>query len=485
MTPEEEFEASNPEAEFDAAPAESPAVLPGQTPEPAALSPTSQSGTALRGFAQGASLGFLDELAGLADVASELEGRGLPSLPSPLLGAANLPRTISALLGPGRQALSERREGEGLVDALMRRYRQGRDAARGELATGAQANPKTAIGSQLAGALLLPVPGAGGARVGSSLPGLVKGGTAMGAAAGLGGSRADLTRGEGGQALFDAGTSAAMGGAGGALAGGLGVLASRLARRGGSVIGDAVAMRAAQDADEVAAEVARLKGQLGAETQKGSRLLENLQRGVSGTPPASTPAGLAPQTQSAAIQALNSPEAAALQTGVLQQSMADLPGQLSAVAARRAAFQQAAQAAPQTAARRTQDYFAAPLIASEVVPRLSRLGQRALTATGTGLVSGTLGALGGSAAGGDPISSGLGAAAAGFGAVMGGPGMLQMARNVAASPRVGAAAAESAVRALGNVPQVVGRASQAVNQQTSTFQRRDQQEAVDAFLTAP
>jgi len=237
MTPEQEIELA--EAEAEALKAKRPVVQPAPAPapsEPAGFDPLTKAGTALRSFGSSVALGFGDELAGITGAQQELMGRRNPLAAlagGPIAAVANAPEFASAGLeeagvkeGFGRKGLTERGlEGLGDLEAAVARYRQDRDKARADRAAGAKANPKTALASQLAGALTTPpVFGTGSRVAGVTLkaPGAaVASGVATGALSGVGASEAEMP----GDVASDALSSAAFGGAGGAVGSGVGAAA--------------------------------------------------------------------------------------------------------------------------------------------------------------------------------------------------------------------------------------------------------------------
>ena len=210
---------------------------------PGAFTPKSESGAMLRGFGQGASLGFGDELSGLAGALQEAKGRGglaglaggAASAALPLLGAANAPEDIAAAASGQSTAQYADRP---LMQALLKRYVQQRDEARQEADTSRAESPWLYGGSELAGMATLPMPKAKpltsiGARTGQ----YAKAGAVLGGATSAGGSRGDIITEEGfrPEGLLETGIDTAMGaGMGGAIAGVLGpameVGAERLAR---------------------------------------------------------------------------------------------------------------------------------------------------------------------------------------------------------------------------------------------------------------
>jgi|GEM_PF-1716434 len=134
---------------------------------------TSGLESGIRGAAQGASLGFADEITGGVEAG------------------------FDKLKGDER----------GLIDL----YKTKRDESRKAYKKAEQDNPDEYLGGQLAGgaaSLLVPVLNAG---KGAQLAAMVGKGALSGGLAGLGGSEADLTEGDIGGAALDAGTGAALG----------------------------------------------------------------------------------------------------------------------------------------------------------------------------------------------------------------------------------------------------------------------------------
>ncbi len=243
-------------------------------------------------------------------------------------------------------------------------------------------------------------------------------------------SDVDLTREDAdlGKFATDIGTGAAIGTAAAGLGEGVGAAIGKL---GGLVKGNAakaIATQTAKDAALVEKEVASLTGKAGAEIQKGSRLIENLQRGLEGIP--------------------DIEGARELAEGVLASNRATLPGQLATIEAAKATAEAARLAAPGKAADMTRDYFAAPLFQTEVLPRLRQTLAPRFGLAAVGLV------MGGAA---DLLTGGDGRSGGFAGAVLGAPGMMQMLRNVAKSPRVQVAIANRLAPMLQNVANSVAR----------------------------
>ncbi len=108
-------------------------------------------------------------------------------------------------LGGAGKALMDTITGITPVSDTLENYRRQRDLLRQDFKTNAAANPKTALLGNLIGSAAIPM----GALEGTSSVGK---GLALGGAAGLGGSEADLTKGDAGQALSDTASGAALGG---------------------------------------------------------------------------------------------------------------------------------------------------------------------------------------------------------------------------------------------------------------------------------
>lgn len=463
---------------------EEEAPLPVAPEPPAALSPRSMSGTAMRSFGQGASMGFADELRGVSGALQELGSRGplgrmaaltAPAIALPLAGPMALAQGASApqlLTGSNRDLASFPEDS--LIDAIVKRYRQDRDSQRSDVAAGARANPKTAMASEMAGAFTVPLSGA------KTVAGRMLGYGGQGALQGVGQSNSTEDMPE------KVAQSTALGLAGGAVGEGLSAVARPLVKRGAGIVGDIVQGKQGQIADDVAKEVASLQGAYGSEVQKGSRYLENVQRGVSGVPVSSAPAGISPQTQAQAIQSLHSPEAAALQTSVLENTMDALPAQSAAIERAKLTLQAAKSGAPQEVAKRTQDYFNAPIMSKEVIPRLDRLKAR----LGTGAIGAGVGGAGGALYGlvsGEDVgrSSMQGAAILGGGALLQPTGLLSMVRNATNSPRIQAAAVETGLRGIQGASQVAPRmgAAESARRDASKQVDPDEQDGIDAFLS--
>lgn len=160
-----------------------------------------------RGGIQGASAGFSDEIAGAAKAIGVDPKEFAAAISQGPVGIATY---IGSKIGKSY--------GGDTGGARTEKYTAGRDAERAANERAQEANPMTYLGGQVVG-------GVAGAATGAPLTavGSVVAGAGYGAAASLGESEADLTRGEFRQAAEDTGKGALVGG----LAGGAGHLVSR------------------------------------------------------------------------------------------------------------------------------------------------------------------------------------------------------------------------------------------------------------------
>lgn len=403
LTPEElaAFDAApglTPEqiAAFDAIPApnaegvQSPAQE--AAPEPAERStfaPEATLGAATRGFAQGGTFGFADELGGALGAVDEAARR--------------------AFGGGGVY------EDKPLRQALVERYLLERNENRRELDAARAAHPVVTGAAELAGGLVLPMPGAGSVRaaaqagkVGEAALRAAVAGAGMGALAGLGRTEESTL---GGMAK-DVGRDAAVGGL---VMAPLGAGAAKVA---------AGKAKAAQDALELTQKKAdqamrSARSSLGAETSSGFRTLEQMERALE-EPGADLAA------RQAALDFLTSPEGQALKNQVLESASRRGTGQLERIQLAEETFTEAAKATkPAAVQQATADYLSQGL-KPEVLPRLSTVLTRAIPlAVGTSITGAFGGGPAGVAAGG--IVGGVAALA------MGSPG--RTFANMIRSPR--------------------------------------------------
>lgn len=255
----------------------------------------------------------------------------------------------------------------GLID----KYRSARDRYGAEKDAARAASPKAYFAGQLVGAMGNPL---GRAYKGASLLGTV-GKTALsaggyGALAGLGASKADLTKGEIGQTLKDMGLSAGLSAA---TAGGSTLLAAPVSK-GFSRLADYAKSKALEQVKKKALEgISAASGKLGSETQAASRALENVQRALEN-------AEISQEAREKILQAVATPEARALAEQVAVRSADKLGSQGSKIAAAEAALQPALQKATPEALKAAQ---AELLARPEMSSRLWSIGKdMALPAAG-------------------------------------------------------------------------------------------------------
>jgi len=168
--------------------------------------PPSQLESAARSVAQGATLGFEDELAGVGGaIGSRLGGMGVGQVEST---HPDVQARVQALAPPEK--------------SLGELYTQSREEERGLNKAAEEANPWTYGGGSLVGGIANPI-----SKVGSTL----KGAAGLGAAYGLGSGKADLTKGE----LASSGVETGLGALGGAAGYGVGKAIPKLASGAGSV----------------------------------------------------------------------------------------------------------------------------------------------------------------------------------------------------------------------------------------------------------
>jgi hypothetical protein len=247
-------------------------------------------------------------------------------------------------------------------------------------------------------------------------------GGALGAANAASASNLDLA-----ETLKGAALGVGVGAAGEVLGAGVRAAAGKVS----SMASRAVARQTAKDAAAVEKEIASLTGKLGGETQKGSRLLENLQRAATGEPAPGAAVAVGESVQEAALQALRSPEAQELAEQVTGSALKAYPGQKATIDRLAAELAAKTAGAKQEAAQRTADYFAAPIWQTEVLPRLKTLAPRFGLAAAGAVAGGAVSTLAGTDGG-----LGLGLSGGFIGAVLGAPGVRMMMKNVANSPRV-------------------------------------------------
>lgn len=292
-------------------------------------------------------------------------------------------------------------------------YEEGKARARKSIDT---AIKDAGIGYELAGGLLssgVAAPETAAARIAL--------GAGLGAANAAAESDLDMA-----EALKGAALGGGLGVAGEALGAGVRKVATKLTERAAS----AVARQTAKDAAAVEKEIASLTGTLGAEKQKASRLLENIQRAATGVPETGAPVAVGGQVQAEALELLRSEGAHDVAESIVRRAMEDFPGQKAVVDQLAGELAAAKAAGPKKALDATAAYFAAPIWQTEVLPRLKTLAPRFGLAAASWAMGHAV-----DLATGDSGAGRMGAAAA-MGAILGAPGVRQMIKNVAASNRV-------------------------------------------------
>lgn len=315
--------------------------------------------SAVRGALQGASMGFGDEAAAAVE---------------------------SVLPDFMRNEVS--RQAVGDAQTVGDRYRAAREFYRHRNAEAQASNPGTYLASQVAGAVAPTLVGAAPAT-GARALGLAAG---QGAVQGVGYSDADSVSG----LVGDAALGAALGTAGYGTGTLLGKGASALGRAASNRLGLASARAGAQAAGEVAEQTASAAGKLGAETQKGSRYVENLMR---------LEQSMTPQQKALYQQLQASGVVPSLQQSVAQGTLEALPSQAGTIAARQAELAALQRSAPQAVAGRTAELLK-PTVKADTLSYLKSYAEPVAWAVGAQQAA--------DAAGLDPGQQGALATAAGI-----------------------------------------------------------------------
>jgi hypothetical protein len=299
--------------------------------------PTGYGESAVRGAAQGATLGWSDELEGAY--------RALASNPADKL---------YALLHPeeGFKAASA-------GDA----YRGARDEAQAANAVAHASNPKTYTGAEMAGTVATDL-GAVALTGGAALPALAAG---QGAIQGAGYSDADLTRGQFGALAGDAGLGAGLGLAGYGLGTAVGAGGRKVLAKARGKLSAADAKAAAQATKEVEKEIASARGSYGAARQDESRMIENLMR-------LESEGNLTPANRAALDALKKGPEWARAQNQLAGNTLRDVPGTMSEVDAKRLLYEGLAQQRAAAEAARTAELLQ-PTAAPDVKSFLKSYGE--------------------------------------------------------------------------------------------------------------
>lgn len=331
--------------------------------------------TALHSFGHGASFGLTDELRGL------------------MAGTGEGQQIIREKLGL-EEGVSPRSTLQRVLDA----YREERGSARKDLAKGRQDNPGTAFTAELAGALMAPTPKVAALPAGATrlerMAAMGKAAIPVGAAFGLGNSEADLTQGDVGGAVKDTAVGAGLAGLtssilGGALHGPL----SKLEGKEREAI-DKAGMMAREAFDKPQRQA---QGALGGVVQTGHRDIEAARDALADE-------ALDPALRQQLSDYLASQEGIALRNRVMSAKAESMPGKLSEIDAKQAAFD-AARAAntPEAVEREVQRILGPERFKDATMMRLKKYAGRVAppfigSAIG-GAIGGPEGAMGGALAG--------------------------------------------------------------------------------------
>lgn len=303
-------------------------------------------GAVVRGFGKGASAGFIDELDGVAGAYGEI-GSTLSDLKN----------------GPLIQRMKARGMSENPVLAA---YREHRDQRRHDDEVSRQGSPDAFGAAQLGGAAAMPVAKAG-------LAGRLAQGAGYGGAYGLGESKADLTKGETGPALRDAGEGAAVG------------LGAALAVEPAMALGRySTALKAQGKAGEIAAvgkaaskDFGKARGGLGSDT-RGTLTKLKTADDILASPLAT------PEMKAQAQAFLDSEIGKQTRLTAWQNTLDDLPNQMGQMGEARGSMEAAAAAAaPEAVEATAMQNLSESVIKKEVLPRVDRLvGNKALSMIG-------------------------------------------------------------------------------------------------------
>lgn len=200
-----------------------------------------------------------------------------------------------------------------------------------------KANPDTYLGGQVVGAVAPALTGAGVAATGTRA---VLQSAGQGAAAGAGYSEANDAQG----LARDTALGGALGLGGFALGAGVNAGGKALARKAMDLASRARGKASAQALEEVQAQLATLAGQVGGETQKGSRYIENLMR---------LKASMTPDQLAAFAELEAAGVIPGLAQSVAQGTLESLPGQAATIASKRAALEAAKAGAEDAVSERT------------------------------------------------------------------------------------------------------------------------------------
>lgn len=287
------------------------------------------------GVAQGASYDMADELAGSAQVSLDD------------LKDGNLLR-LFLRMSPW-YAFTD----EGQKEMDRRTYKTRRDEVRVLDKAAAEQQPEMYYGGKVGGALATaPVSGGGGL--------LARGATA-GALSGLGASEATTP----GGVLADTAAGGATGVAGAGLLAGVGNLAGRAYGAARTRINNALGQASQRAADETTEVLRSMAGRLGAETQQGNRMVENLLRLMQDD-------AIDPAEREALAALRNTPQYAELVRRLAQSTSDNLPGQAQTIEATRQAVEAARRNSQPAIEQRTAELLSGPEARRQVMERVRR-----------------------------------------------------------------------------------------------------------------
>jgi hypothetical protein len=372
----------------------------------------------LAGATQSASLGFGDELSGAFGAGGHLVGKGIEAIKNWAGTKKDASEPVAADYRPSSRDLVEA-------------YRRSRDEAR-KVDEAAQARtPEAYLGGELLGAFANPLPGPGKGAGLAKIGRMALQGAGIGGLAGLGNSKADLTKGEFGNAAIDTGISGGLGaflGAGSqAAANGVEKLSGRFTGMKNKAFSDAVTQ--SQRAQEKAEQSALAKYR--SEVQNASRDLEVLSRESS-----SLPEG---EVRSKIAQYLDSPEAMRLREMVAGNKLESAPQRISQMDALKKMQHDLVAAREPNVTAGTEKLLGNP-IKTVVLPKAKHLLNRAAGPVASSAVSTAVGGAIGNAFDdegytGKAVGSGVGALSGiGFNYFFGNPGTVAV--NMIKAPGV-------------------------------------------------
>lgn len=356
---------------------------------------------------------FWDEMAGVAEATG-----------------GSLQRIFSGDIDPSLDGLKRNAE-QTLAD-----YRTGRDESRAIDNAGAKAFPKSSLAANVAGALLVPVPGSGAAKGAGFLArarAAAGAGAKVGGLYGLGSSEADLTRGDIGGASLDTLAGTAAGTVGGALGEGVASggrwLVKALRKRAGRGIEEAIERQTTKELNLAEKNIASQQGSYRSAVQSASRDLEVMAREAAELPPGPLKDQL--------TQMLNSPEGLAVREQVAGNKLTTAPERIAEMREKLAQLQSLIAGKEANVALQTKNALQDPM-RRHVLPRVWTLGHRMLPLGGMWL---------GNKIGGDEGAAIGALTGAAMSLTQGAPG--RIVKNLIESPAVRKAAWEKVLTATG------------------------------------